>query len=65
MQAFNLIRQVVLSGLDLAQDRQCVIDSLPVPVLQFYLVPTSTGDWAAHGATFGKVPCKKQTIFVQ
>jgi hypothetical protein len=63
MQAFNLIRQVVLSGLDLAQDRRCVIDSLPVPVLQFYLVPTSTGDWAAHGATFGKVPSKKQTIF--
>jgi hypothetical protein len=63
MQAFNLIRQVVLSWLDLAQDRQCVIDSLPVPVLQFYLVPTSTGDWAAHGATFGKVPSKKKTIF--
>ena len=30
---------------------------------QFYLVPTSTGDWAAYGATFGKVPSKKQTIF--
>ncbi len=63
MLAFNLIRQVVLSWLDLAQDRQCVLDSLPVPVVQFYLVPTSTGDWAAHGATFGKVPSKKQTIF--
>lgn len=63
MQAFNLIRQLILSGLDLAQDRQCVIDSLPVPVVQFYLVPTSTGDWAAHGAVFGKVPSKKQTIF--
>lgn len=63
MQAFNLIRQVILSYLDLAQDRQCVVDSLPVPVVQFYLVPTSTGDWAAYGATFGKVPSKKQTIF--
>lgn len=63
IQAFNLIRQVVLSGLDLAQDRQCVIDSLPVPVVQFYLVPASTGDWTAYGATFGKVPSKKQTIF--
>jgi hypothetical protein len=29
MQAFNLIRQVVLQCLDIAQDRQCVIDSLP------------------------------------
>ena len=63
MQAFNVIRQVILSYLDLAQDRQCVVDSLPVPVVQFYLVPTSTGDWKAHGATFGKVPSKKQTIF--
>jgi hypothetical protein len=63
MQAFNLIRQVLLRGLDLAQDRQCVIDSLPVPVVQFYLVPSSTGDWAAHGAAFGKVTSKKQTIF--
>ena len=63
MQAFNLIRQVLLCGLDLAQDRQCVIDSLPVPVVQFYLVPSSTGAWAAHGATFGKVSSKKQTIF--
>ena len=63
MPAFNLLRQVLLSWLDLAQDQQCVIDSLPVPVVQFYLVPTSTGDWAAYGATFGKVPSKQQTIF--
>lgn len=56
MHAFNLIRlirRVVLSWLDVAQDRQCVIDSLPVPVVQFHLVPGSTGDWAAYGATFG------------
>jgi hypothetical protein len=63
MPAFNLIRQAVLGWLDMAQDRQCLIDSLPVPVVQFHLVPSSTGDWAAHGATFGKVPSKKQTIF--
>jgi len=63
MPAFNLIRRLVLSWLDLAQDQQCVIDSLPIPVVQFHLVPTSTGDWAAYEATFGKVPSKKQTIF--
>ena len=50
-------------AVDLAQDRQCVIDSLPVPAVQFHLVPTSTGDWRAHGADFGKVPTKKITIF--
>jgi hypothetical protein len=63
MSAFNLVRRVVLSWLDVAQDRQCLIDSLPVPVVQFHLVPSSTGDWAAHEATFGKVSSKKLTIF--
>ena len=63
MLAFNLIRQYVLQVLDLAQERECVIDSLPVPVVQFYLVPGSTGDWAAFGARFGKVTSKKETIF--
>jgi len=63
MHAFNLIRQVTLKSLDIAQDRQCVIDSLPLPVVQFYLVSSSTGDWRAFEATYGKVPSKKQTIF--
>lgn len=65
MLAFNLIRQVVLELLDAAADRQTVIDSLPVPVMHFHLVPSSpaSGDWKAHGATFGKVTTKKQTIF--
>lgn len=61
--AFNLIHQAVLHLLDLAADRDCTIDSLPVPVVQFHLVPSSTGDWAAYGADFGKVPSKKVTIF--
>lgn len=63
MQAVNLIRQVLLRSLDLRHDQQCIIDSLPVPVVQFHLVPASTGDWKAFGAAFGKVPTKKQTIF--
>lgn len=63
MFAFNLIRKVILKSLDIAQDRQCVIDSLPLPVVQFYLAPGSTGDWRAFEATYGKVPSKKQTIF--
>jgi hypothetical protein len=63
MQAFNWVRRAVLQTLDLACDQQCLIDSLPIPVVQFYLVPSSTGDWRAFGATFGKVPSKKETIF--
>jgi hypothetical protein len=48
--------------LDVAQDRHCAIDSVPVPVVQFHLAPTASREWAAHGATFGKVVTKKQTI---
>jgi hypothetical protein len=63
MQAFELLRQRVLRALDLARDRHCVIDSLPVPVVQCHLVPGSTGDGDEHGAAYGKVPSKKRTIY--
>lgn len=63
--AFNLLRQGILALLDLAWDRQTVIDSLPVPVIQFHLVPGSpaASTWKSEGAAFGKVSTKKQTIF--
>jgi hypothetical protein len=64
--ALNDIRRLILTLLDLAADRQCAIDSLPVPVIQFHLVPsspTSAANWKAYGATFGYVPTKKQYIF--
>jgi len=60
---FNWIRRILLSQIDVAQDKQCIIDSLPIPVVNFHLVPSSTGDWRAHGARFGKVSSKKETIF--
>ena len=60
---FNLVRQVVLRLLDVAQDRHCAIDSLPVPVMAFHTVPTSRADWTSAGATFGRVTTKRQTIF--
>src|ERR1043166_7144544 len=63
MHGFNLLRRVVLRVLDVAQDRQCCIDSMPVPVVQFHLVPGSSREWAANGATFGRVSSKKQTFF--
>jgi len=63
MMAFNLIRQIILKQMEIALDDSAIIDSLPMPVVQFYLVPGSTGDWAAYGATFGKVPSKKETIY--
>ncbi|CAA9233001.1 MAG: hypothetical protein AVDCRST_MAG26-1054 [uncultured Chloroflexia bacterium] len=63
MWLLNLIRRSVLHTLDVAQERQAVIDSLPVPVVQFYLAPAARGDWAEHGARYGKVSSKKQTIY--
>jgi DDE family transposase len=62
-EAINMLRRVLVQSLDLSQDDQCIIDSLPVPVVEFHLAPGSTGDWRAYGAAFGKVPSKKQTIF--
>lgn len=62
--AINELRRLVLGVLDLAADRQCVIDSLPVPVIAFHLVPgANRADWQAYEARFGKVPSKKATIF--
>ena len=63
MLVFNLIRRVILQMLDLTYDHQCVIDSLPIPVVQFYLASGSNGDWKVYGASYGKVPSKSETIF--
>lgn len=63
--ALLAIRQRVLALLDYAQDRYCVIDSLPIPVLNFHLVPgaASAREWRNAGADYGRVTTKKQTIF--
>jgi len=63
--AFNLVRRAILSLLDVAEDRQGVIDRLPVPVIGFHLVPGSpaASTWTSYGAALGKVPTKKETIF--
>jgi hypothetical protein len=61
--AISLIRRLVLATLDLAHDRQCALDSVPVPVVQFHGVPQAARAWVTHGATFGKVVTTKQTIF--
>lgn len=61
--AFNLLRRTLLQSLDLAHEAHCLIDSLPLPVVQFHYAPHATGEWAVAGATFGKVPSKKATIY--
>ncbi len=61
----TLLRQRLLTLIDYAQDRYCVIDSMPVSVIGFHLVPGAAGveHWRDHGADFERVTTKKQTIF--
>lgn len=62
--AINQVRRLLLVSLDLAEDRQCILDSLPVPVMRFHLVPAGNrSGWQAYDARFGRVPSKKATIF--
>lgn len=62
--AINALRRALLATLDLAQDRHGVLDSLPVPVIRFHLVPAGNrAAWPAHAARFGTVPAKRVTIF--
>jgi len=61
--AINQIRQMVLSMLDVAQDAQGAIDSLPLPVVKFHLAPQRSHDWDLAGATFGHCASKNQTFF--
>ena len=63
MQIINEMRRMMLAGMELIWDEQCVVDSLPIPVVQFHLAPQSRGDWPAYGANYGHVSSKKMTIF--
>lgn len=63
MGAINLIREVHLRLLDVAQDAQCVIDSLPVSVVKFHWVPQASREWAAYRATHGYCAAKKEPFF--
>ncbi len=65
MGAINGVRRALLNLLDLAQDQQTVLDSLPLPVIEFkqaHFSPTRSY-WGSRGACYGKVATKKQTIF--
>jgi len=63
MGVINRIRQIVVQQLEVSQEKHCVIDSLPVPVVPFHLARNASRDWHVHGATFGKVVSKQLTIF--
>lgn len=58
MRIINEMRRMMLARMALFWDEQCVIDSLPIPVVQFHLAPQSCGDWPVHGANYGVVSSK-------
>ena len=64
MYGINAVRRVVLGLTDVTYDRDTAIDSLPVPVVEFHLVPGASREWASHGAAFGKVSSKKQRLLI-
>jgi hypothetical protein len=62
--AINHLRRLVVASLAFAADRRCVLDSLPVPVIRFHLVPRGARSyWESYDARFGRVPSKSLTIF--
>ena len=63
MRIINEMRRMMLARMALFWDEQCVIDSLPIPVVQFHLAPQSCGDWPVHEANYGVVSSKKMMIF--
>ena len=61
--AFLLIYRALVVELDLGHDSHCVIDSLPIPVVNFHLASQASREWAIHHADYGKISSKKMTIF--
>jgi len=59
------LRGRVLPALALAGDRQCVVDSVPVPVMGYPLVPGAhnAGTGRSWGADVGGIASKKQHLF--
>jgi hypothetical protein len=61
--ALMLLRQKLLSQLDVAQDPFCAIDSLPIPVVEFHHAPRCSSTWREHQAQVAYVSAKKIYIF--
>ena len=58
----NETRRMMLAGTELYWDEHCVVDSLPVPVVEFHLAPQSRIRWSDWGADYGPVPSRKIMI---
>ncbi len=63
MGVIDEMRRRMLVGMALDWGEHCVVDSLPIPMVQFHLAPQSRVYLAAWGADYGPVPSKKKMIF--
>jgi len=59
----KVMRHSLIQRLDVATDRQCALDSLPIGVCAFHHAPRASSQWRAHDAQIGYVSAKKQWIF--
>ena len=63
MWIINEMRRMMLARMEFYWDAHCVVDSLPIPVVQFHLAPQSRAKWTDRGPIFGPVPSRKMMIF--
>ena len=63
MWVINELRRMMLARMEHYRDAHCVVDSLPIPAVQFHLAPQSRAKWSQWGADYGPVPSKKMMIF--
>ncbi len=63
MGVINEMRRMILSRMELYWDEHCVVDSLPISVVQFHLAPQARIKWSDWGADYGPVPSKKVMTF--
>jgi hypothetical protein len=62
-QGLQLLRQALLSQLDLTAERLCAIDSHPLPVVAFHHAPRAAREWAMHQADIGWCASKRMHFF--
>jgi hypothetical protein len=63
MRIMNEMRRMMLARLELNRDEHCIVDSLPISVVQFHLAPQSRAKWSEWGADYGRVPSKMMIVF--
>jgi len=62
-QAFNVLRQMVLSVFNQAYERYTLLDSVPMAVVSYAHAPSASTEWRMHEASYGRNETKHQLFF--